>query len=254
MKTFAIGDIHGRYGALKEVLVKSKFNYDEDTLIILGDVVDGDDRVRQCVDELLKIKNRIFVLGNHDKWFLDWLNTGQTPWIWTQQGGQWTLKSYGYDINNVPETHKDFFRNALKFYADRETRLFVHGGLSNINKYAHEHTFVELSWDRSMIDKAKEQVIPNYKHIFVGHTTTQIIDKNCLNFRCKKCNYEWENHISEQCINCKSKNIFFSKGITKPLTFNNITLLDAGAGWDGRLCLYDINTEKYFLSKLQEPK
>ena len=217
MKTFAIGDIHGRYKALLEVLQKSSFNYDEDTLIILGDIVDGDDRVKQCVDELLKIKNKIFVLGNHDKWFLDWIETEATPWVWTQQGGQWTLKSYDYKIENVPESHKEFFRSALKFYVDKERRLFVHGGLSNINRPVHEHTFVELSWDRSMIDKAKIQVIPNYRHIFVGHTTTQ-----------------------------------FHGGLI-PLTFNNVTLLDTGAGWNGRLSIMSVDTMEYWQSKKQKP-
>lgn len=216
-KTFCIGDIHGRYGALLEVLQKSNFNYSEDTLIILGDIVDGDDKVKQCVDELLKIKNKIFVLGNHDKWFLDWIETKGTPWVWTQQGGQWTLKSYGYDIKNVPESHKDFFKNALKFYVDKENRLFVHGGLSNIHKFAHEHTFVELSWNRDMIDKAKLQVIPNYKHIFVGHTTTQF------------------------------------HGSLEPLTFNNLTMLDTGSGWDGKLCIMNVDTREYWQSKKQNP-
>lgn len=39
MKSYAIGDIHGRIEALKEVLNKCKFNYKIDKLIILGDVV-----------------------------------------------------------------------------------------------------------------------------------------------------------------------------------------------------------------------
>jgi len=66
MKTFTIGDIHGRYKALKEVLKLSKFDYDNDKLIVLGDIVDGGINTYKVVEELLKIKNIIFVLGNHD--------------------------------------------------------------------------------------------------------------------------------------------------------------------------------------------
>ena len=40
-RTFTIGDLHGRVEALKEVLQKSNFDYEHDTLIVLGDIVDG---------------------------------------------------------------------------------------------------------------------------------------------------------------------------------------------------------------------
>ena len=67
MNTFVIGDIHGRIEALQEVLLSSTFDYDKDKLIILGDIVDGGANSKDCVDELLKIKNTVFVLGNHDQ-------------------------------------------------------------------------------------------------------------------------------------------------------------------------------------------
>ena len=56
MKTFVIGDIHGRFKALKEVLKNSKFDYINDKLIVLGDIVDGGIRTYDVVEELLKIK------------------------------------------------------------------------------------------------------------------------------------------------------------------------------------------------------
>ena len=31
----------------------------------------------QCIDELLKIKNLIYLLGNHDDWTLQWALTGE---------------------------------------------------------------------------------------------------------------------------------------------------------------------------------
>jgi serine/threonine protein phosphatase 1 len=40
MKTFVIGDIHGGYRALIQVLDRAGFDYDNDTLISLGDVAD----------------------------------------------------------------------------------------------------------------------------------------------------------------------------------------------------------------------
>ena len=56
MTKFVIGDIHGNFKALKEVLTLSGLDYDKDKLIILGDVCDGHNQTKECVDELLKIK------------------------------------------------------------------------------------------------------------------------------------------------------------------------------------------------------
>lgn len=81
-KKFVIGDIHGRYNALKEVLKKSKFNCKKDKLIILGDIVDGGYNSYMVVGELLKIKNKVFIMGNHDEWFMNHIKTGWAGDIW----------------------------------------------------------------------------------------------------------------------------------------------------------------------------
>ena len=81
-RILCIGDIHGRYEALLEVLQKSKFNYSEDTLINLGDENDGGKDTKKVVDELLKIKHLITIRGNHNQWLIDFINKGEAPEIW----------------------------------------------------------------------------------------------------------------------------------------------------------------------------
>jgi serine/threonine protein phosphatase 1 len=73
MKKFVIGDIHGGYKSLLQCLERSDFNYEEDQLIVLGDVVDGWPETPQCIEELLKVKNLIYIMGNHDAWADQWL-------------------------------------------------------------------------------------------------------------------------------------------------------------------------------------
>ena len=75
MKTFIVGDIHGAHKALLQVLERSGFDYENDMLITIGDIVDGWGDSFQVVEELLKIKNRIDIVGNHDDWFLDFINS-----------------------------------------------------------------------------------------------------------------------------------------------------------------------------------
>src|SRR6056297_1418274 len=125
MKFFVIGDIHGRKKALVKILKKAKFDYEKDYLFILGDIADGGSNTRGVVDELLKIKNKIFILGNHDEFFLKHMLRGKIEPLWINQGGANTINSYGGNITpservtgiplikgvenvNIPDDHIQF--------------------------------------------------------------------------------------------------------------------------------------------------
>jgi serine/threonine protein phosphatase 1 len=216
MKRFVIGDIHGRATALREVLNKAKFNYAKDKLIILGDVVDGGGESKEAVDELLKIKNKILITGNHDIWFIDSYKKGIIEYIWTSQGGAATIKSYN---DGIPESHKKFFEEGIYYHIEDGDKLFVHGGFDVWhNKKVQETSEHILVWDRDIIEFVRKgNTIPNFKEVYIGHTTTQLY------------------------------------GPTEPIKFNNLYLLDCGAGYNGRLCLMNIDTKKHYLSKIQVP-
>ncbi|WON93823.1 metallophosphoesterase [Sphingobacterium sp. UGAL515B_05] len=92
-KIFVMGDLHGAYKALIECLKRAHFDYENDTLIQLGDVVDGNPQVYECVEELMKIKNLIAIKGNHDAWFQKFLENDFHPQLWNY-GGIATLESY----------------------------------------------------------------------------------------------------------------------------------------------------------------
>jgi serine/threonine protein phosphatase 1 len=117
-KTYTIGDIHGRIEALQQVLKLANFDYDNDTLICLGDTCDGGKNTKTCFDELLKIKHLIYVLGNHDYMAYRWMVLGRQLKIedyetwncWYYQGGIQTYKSYDRNVNNVPESHRKLLR------------------------------------------------------------------------------------------------------------------------------------------------
>lgn len=233
MRTFCIGDIHGRAKALKEVLVKGKFNYDKDKLIVLGDVVDGGYNTYLVVEELFKIKNLVLILGNHDVFFLDHISSGWAEEIWLQQGGCNTLNSYGakcieginfseeskIDTKNltIPVTHQEFFNKGVYYYV-QDNMLFVHAGINPKIPKLSSQSKHDLTWDRNLIKYAKTHKVQDWDKVFVGHTTTELINKT-----------------------------------TKPVFFNNLICLDCGAGWTGKLCLMDIYSEKYWLSKKQRP-
>lgn len=222
-RTLVIGDIHGGYLALEQCLKRSKFNYDNDRLIVLGDVTDGWPDTPECIEELMKMKDLIYVLGNHDRWLSDWFEWGRAPIIWTEQGGYATIEAY---VKRRPELladqkHKDFFRNSLLYFLDEKNRLFVHGGF-DLSIPIRDQSERYLTWDREMFAEARwnpEGFMrslhegPNYriKEIFIGHTTTS----------------------------------YFSK---KPVHRGNLWNLDQGAGWEGRLSIMDVDTYDFWQS------
>jgi serine/threonine protein phosphatase 1 len=220
MKRFVIGDIHGRIEALKQVLSRSKFNYKKDKLIVLGDIADGGYNTYEVVEELLKIKNLIFILGNHDEWFINHIKTGWAEDIWLTQGGENTIKSYKQFNMNIPVTHQDFFNKAIFYYIE-DNMLFVHGGYDP-HKPMSAQDKAYLLWDRTIIERFINGLKCEFKKVFIGHTTTQ------------------------------------SYGFTKPMPIissngSTLWLMDTGAGWNGLLTIMDIDTEKYWQSDIQKP-
>lgn len=208
-KTFVIGDIHGSYRALLQCLAISGFNYQKDSLICLGDVADGWPETCQAIDELLRIQNLIYIMGNHDFWALDWMETGFAKDTWLSQGGQATIDSYG---DNVPASHIHLLKNALPYYLYR-SQLFVHAGI-NINRPIDKQGIQTFLWDRDFAQLAKakhghsKQLTP-YDSVYIGHTS-----------------------IKEE----------------KPIQYCEVWMMDTGAGWSGRLSMMNIETQECFVS------
>jgi serine/threonine protein phosphatase 1 len=221
-KRFVIGDIHGAHKALIQCLNKSGLNKDEDLLICLGDVADGWPEVPDCFDELLKIKNLVYIMGNHDNWLLEYFKFGVTPRIWTSQGGDATLDAYSRYIDTT--AHQQLLERALYYYVI-DNKLFVHGGY-DWNDDIENTSRRDMMWDRDLIQAAvywnkqapKTGVmnrVKDYDEVFIGHTTTSRFDPEL-----------------------------------KPLHVSNVWDLDQGAGWEGKLTIMDIDSKKYWQSDI----
>jgi len=248
MKRFVVGDLHGSYLALIQVLERSGFDYDNDLLITIGDIVDGWSDSFMVVEELLKIKNRIDIVGNHDDWFNDFIIHGVHPDSWSQ-GGLSTAQSYAkalgielliqkseigrlrrspisnYMLNlissDIPKTHADFFKYQNRYYKDGENNIFVHGGFIRtltVNNTPRD----TMMWDRKLWDSAlsanstKTQLkfAEEVNQVFIGHTTTLFWDSD------------------------------------KPMKADKVWNIDTGAGGGGKLTIMNVDTNEYFQSDL----
>lgn len=216
MTTFVVGDIHGRARALEEVFLNSGFDKTTDTLIVLGDIVDGGLETARVFDILETVEKRIIITGNHDEWALDWMRIGLELPVWVHQGGYATMRSYDFKWMNVPKSHRVMIEKSKYYYIDNENRIYVHGGFNPIIPiYRNKTDF--LTWDRTLIDYAKEHIIAQFSEVFIGHTTTQLFKTD------------------------------------KPVHLHNLWMLDTGAGWNGKLTIMDVDTKEYWQSKTQYP-
>lgn len=214
MRRFVIGDIHGAYKALIQCLERVQFDYNADLLICLGDVCDGWPETREAVDELLKIKNLIFILGNHDYWTLEYAKTDTINPTWLRSGGDNTLNSYN-DI--IPEDHIALFENA-ELYFELDGKLFVHAGIEIGIPIEKQGPDVFL-WDRSLFREAIAQYEAGINEKLTPFTETYI-----------------------------GHSPIHSMGYTRPILAGDVWLMDTGAGWDGVLSLLDIDSKEVYCS------
>ncbi|MCM8813900.1 MAG: fructose-bisphosphatase class III [Candidatus Omnitrophica bacterium] len=214
-KTYVIGDIHGTAKALAQCLQRAGFDYARDRLILLGDVCDRYPDARQCIDEMLKIKECDLVLGNHDLWVLAWSERGEIPEMWLRQGGAQTIASYGG--GPMPRAHIDFLKRG-RLWLERGDQLFVHAGF-NPELPLSSQSVEDFVWNRGLFMAAWEKQAAGqdcrfgpYKDIFIGHTPSSRYES------------------------------------LQPLHACNIWNLDTGAGWSGKLTIMDVDSKQYWQS------
>jgi serine/threonine protein phosphatase 1 len=210
-RTFVLGDIHGAYRALRQCLEKSGFDRRTDRLIFLGDVCDGWPETKECIDELLSIPNLIYLWGNHDVWFHDWMTRGKAEDIWLMQGGQATVDSYR---NGIPQSHISLFSRALEYF-EENNKLFVHAGIPPDTKPEH-CTQHELLWDRTLPTLARQLgqkdasvKLTLFDEVFIGHTPIMS---------------------------------------PHPVKYCEVWMMDTGAGWSGVLSMMNVETKECFMS------
>lgn len=226
MKTYILGDVHGMYDKLMACLQAVNFDYENDRLISLGDLVDRGPDSFLVVEELLKIRNLVAIRGNHDATWRDAL-LKEDPLANTlyKQGGRETYQSYLKHCHEtsdgrlvVPLSHFNFFVNTqINYWVDENNNCYVHGGFNRHEPIEGQLEGV-LNWDRDLFMSAlsykamKDNTHPfrikdNFNHIFVGHTPTLY----------------W--------------------GVPVPITAANITNLDTGAGKSNEALLTIMNLE-----------
>ena len=192
---YAIGDLHGHYSAYKMLytLIEIEASKRPDLkhiVIFLGDYIDRGPDSSKIIESLRNLKSdaiqNVFLIGNHEYSFLEYMKDPHANEQWLQFGGIQTVQSYGCLINDgpilpseievlqkklnsrVPKEHLNFL-NSLDHMSIYGDYAFVHAGIRPglpLSEQKNEDLrFIRepfLSWEE-----------PHEKCIIHGHSITK---------------------------------------------------------------------------------
>lgn len=167
-RTIAIGDIHGCHLALDKLLRDLEITSD-DTVIVLGDVIDRGPGSKQAVEQLLALEKScrlVSLLGNHEEMLIEARDGGIIESTWLRYGGRETLDSYGGGYESVPDRHWEFFLSGRDYF-ETDSEIFVHASLQpKVSLQAQ--TAEWLRWTRLT---GKETPRGCGRRVICGHTS-----------------------------------------------------------------------------------
>jgi serine/threonine protein phosphatase 1 len=172
-RIFAIGDIHGCYEKLVDLMAQLPIDWAHDRLVFIGDYIDRGHEPFAVVEYLAGLKARqpgiVFLKGNHEDMLLNYLD-GQDRLTYLYNGGQQTLDSYlrasgGPGAYPIPGHHLSFYRS-LRLHFETEDYIFVHAGLRAGIPLAQQDP-QDLLWIREKFIDHRESF---GKRVVFGHT------------------------------------------------------------------------------------
>lgn len=187
---YAVSDIHGCYDQYENLLDKLHLK-ENDTLYVLGDVIDrGPDGFRILCD-MASRPNVVNLMGNHEAMALNAISqlarcyavrqgargcrrSEDAVELWVSNGGEVSLINFLSLGKKEMQTTWDYMR-AMPLYqevtAGNRPFLLVHGGLGNFSpsRPLEDYQPEELLWCRPEPDTA---YFPD-RQVVLGHTPTQ---------------------------------------------------------------------------------
>lgn len=186
--TYVMSDIHG-YGERFENVMKKINLQPNDTLYILGDVIDRYPDGIRLLRKIMKMPNVKLLLGNHEYMMMNYLvysvSDSIDKWnrqqekeyrkrLWYHNGGFVTheyLKHIRKDIRQEVFDYIESLPINILIEVNRQKYLLVHGGIEvnyNLLDYKYANSKEYAVWSREV----ENEVLPYDTILIFGHTPT----------------------------------------------------------------------------------
>lgn len=188
MATYVMSDIHGHYENYLQFLQQSSFS-DNDTLYIIGDILNRGQSAIPLIQDIMKKKNVISLKGNHESMLFPVLSDLICQSKETQQdiikeelatapiGQEETLRDF-CKLTNKEQNEIINFINKLPLYKEIEVSgvnyILVHGGLPDFSEMP-----LEYYTENELMFGPHDYFINHYDNgskIIVGHKPTKFIE------------------------------------------------------------------------------
>ena len=191
-KLYAVGDIHGCYNLLMNRLNEIGFDFENDLLVAVGDLVDRGTQNIECI-ELLSKPWFTSVRGNHEDLCIGGLHNESYKRCHVANGGEWFYMLDGQAMYNIAKTFAEL-PVVLEINHNGEKFGFVHGHIEQNNWDEFKETFTQeptafpdpselAMWGRERLNDENQQYthVSGVDAVIMGHTVTQ---KPCKRDNC----------------------------------------------------------------------
>ena len=189
-KLYAVGDIHGCYNLLMSRLKEIGFDFENDLLVAVGDLVDRGTQNIECI-ELLSKPWFTSVRGNHEDLCIWGLKDRAAMKCHMENGGEWFYELSVEDQFQIAKTFSEL-PIALEVTHRGKKFGFVHGHIEENDWEKFKLSFDLPSirdagqlamWGRDRLDEEKKQYtnVSGVDAVIMGHTVTQ---KPCKRDNC----------------------------------------------------------------------
>ncbi|MGT2753787.1 metallophosphoesterase family protein [Streptococcus ovis] len=184
---FVVGDVHGKFGLLRDLL--RKWDKERQQLIFIGDLIDRGEDSKSCLElvtQLVREEGAVCLTGNHEWMFLRYLDDPVERYgHYRRNGGDTTINSLlGRPLDTAVAPVKDAstilaqyaelieeIRNFPYLY-ETEHDFFVHAGLDLSLEDVRETPAYDKVWLRQPFHQGKNH---SGKRIVFGHTPTKYL-------------------------------------------------------------------------------
>ncbi|MDC4567483.1 metallophosphoesterase [Acinetobacter baumannii] len=214
-RLFVVGDLHGCYSLLMSKLYDLEFNFKQDLLISVGDLVDRGEENLECLS-LINEPWFKAIRGNHEQMCIEATIDTEMKDMHSYHGGAWL---YRLSLNQQ-KTIVAQCRNLpiiLEIHHKRKTYGFVHADI-HINDW----------------EKFKQEILKNNYFIKGEQSAMQVAlwHRGRVRFSKYNSNYETVSGVDE---------IYLGHTVVeKPVQYQNCFFIDTGAVFGGQLTIKEL--------------